>query len=161
MAPLGNLDGIEKLDSDWIVTGSDRIWRVTPDGKPTELGQLAHAADLGLRPGRPGGRHPDPVRQHGRVLVPEPTERQAVGGGLHEAAEALVVRRAGDAELGHDGRHERGRGHVEGPVQGRHTCRGEASAGRRCWTSSGERSSTGMSAPVLVARSIVDVGAAT
>ena len=51
MAPLGNLDGLEKLGSDWIVTGSDRIWRVTPDGKPTELGQLPHAADLGLRPG--------------------------------------------------------------------------------------------------------------
>lgn len=51
MGPLGNLDGLEKLGSDWIVTGSDRIWRVTPDGKPTDLGQVAHAADLGLRPG--------------------------------------------------------------------------------------------------------------
>jgi sugar lactone lactonase YvrE len=51
MAPLGNLDGLEKLGSDWIVTGSDHIWRVTPDGKPTELGQLPHAADLGLRRG--------------------------------------------------------------------------------------------------------------
>ena len=51
MAPLGNLDGIEKLDADWIVTGSGRVWRVTPDGKPTELGQLPHAADLGLRRG--------------------------------------------------------------------------------------------------------------
>lgn len=51
MAPLGNLDGLEKLGSDWIVTGSDRIWRVSPDGKPTELGRLPHAADLGLRPG--------------------------------------------------------------------------------------------------------------
>lgn len=51
MAPLGNLDGLEKLGSDWIVTGSDHIWRVTPDGKPTDLGQVPHAADLGLRPG--------------------------------------------------------------------------------------------------------------
>jgi sugar lactone lactonase YvrE len=51
MAPLGNLDGLEKLGSDWIVTGSGRIWRVTPDGKPTELGQLANAADLGMRRG--------------------------------------------------------------------------------------------------------------
>jgi len=51
MAPLGHLDGLEKLGSDWIVTGSDRIWRVTPDGRPTELGRLPHAADLGLRPG--------------------------------------------------------------------------------------------------------------
>jgi hypothetical protein len=51
MAPLGNLDGVEKLGSDWIVTGSDHIWRVTPDGKPTELGRLSHAADLGLRQG--------------------------------------------------------------------------------------------------------------
>lgn len=49
MAPLGNLDGLEKLGSDWIVTGSDRIWRVTPDGRPTELGRIPHAADLGLR----------------------------------------------------------------------------------------------------------------
>jgi sugar lactone lactonase YvrE len=51
MAPLGNLDGLEKLGSDWIVTGSDRIWRVTPDGRTNELGQVPHAADLGLRPG--------------------------------------------------------------------------------------------------------------
>lgn len=51
MAPLGNLDGLEKLGSDWIVTGSDRIWRVTPDGQPTELAQVANAADLGLRRG--------------------------------------------------------------------------------------------------------------
>lgn len=51
MAPLGNLDGLEKLGSDWIVTGSDHIWRVSPDGRPTDLGQVANAADLGLRPG--------------------------------------------------------------------------------------------------------------
>ena len=49
MAPLGNLDGLEKLDSDWVVTGSDHVWRVTPDGKPTDLGKVPHAADLGLR----------------------------------------------------------------------------------------------------------------
>jgi sugar lactone lactonase YvrE len=51
MAPLGNLDGLEKLGSDWIVTGSDHIWRVAPDGRATELGELPHAADLGLRRG--------------------------------------------------------------------------------------------------------------
>jgi DNA-binding beta-propeller fold protein YncE len=51
MAPLGNLDGLEKLDSDWIVTGSGRVWKVTPDGKATELAQVANAADLGLRRG--------------------------------------------------------------------------------------------------------------
>jgi hypothetical protein len=51
MAPLGNLDGIEKLDSNWIVTGSDHVWRVTPDGKAAEIGQVANAADLGLRRG--------------------------------------------------------------------------------------------------------------
>jgi sugar lactone lactonase YvrE len=51
MAPLGNLDGLEKLGSDWIVTGSDHVWRVTPDGKPTELGKVPNAADLGLRRG--------------------------------------------------------------------------------------------------------------
>jgi sugar lactone lactonase YvrE len=51
MAPLGNLDGLEKLDSDWIVTGSGHVWRVTPDGRPTELGQVANGADLGLRRG--------------------------------------------------------------------------------------------------------------
>ena len=51
MAPLGNLDGLEKLGSDWIVTGSDHIWRVTPDGKSTDLGELHQAADLGLRRG--------------------------------------------------------------------------------------------------------------
>ncbi len=52
MAPLGNLDGIEKLDSDWIVTdNTGHVWRVTPEGKPTELGQVANAADLGLRRG--------------------------------------------------------------------------------------------------------------
>ena len=51
MAPLGNLDGIEKLGSDWIVTGSDHVWRVNADGKATELGELPNAADLGLRRG--------------------------------------------------------------------------------------------------------------
>lgn len=51
MAPFGNLDGIEKLDSDWIVTGSGHVWRVTPDGRPTDLGQVDNAADLGLRRG--------------------------------------------------------------------------------------------------------------
>ena len=52
MAPLGNLDGIEKLDSDWIVTdNAGHVWRVTPDGKPTDLGRVANAADLGLRRG--------------------------------------------------------------------------------------------------------------
>ncbi|HEV8625772.1 MAG TPA: hypothetical protein VG034_15040 [Acidimicrobiia bacterium] len=51
MAPLGNLDGLEKLGSDWIVTGSDHIWRVTPDGKATDLGKVPNAADLGLRRG--------------------------------------------------------------------------------------------------------------
>jgi sugar lactone lactonase YvrE len=50
MAPLGNLDGLEKLGNDWIVTGSDHIWRVTPDGKATDQGKLPNAADLGLRP---------------------------------------------------------------------------------------------------------------
>jgi sugar lactone lactonase YvrE len=49
MAPLGNLDGLEKSGADWIVTGSNRVWRVTPDGKATELAQVANAADLGLR----------------------------------------------------------------------------------------------------------------
>jgi len=51
MAPLGNLDGLEKLGSDWIVTGSDHVWRVTSDGKATDLGKVPNAADLGLRRG--------------------------------------------------------------------------------------------------------------
>jgi len=51
MAPLGNLDGLEKLGSDWIVTGSDHVWRVAPDGRPTDLGTVPNAADLGLRQG--------------------------------------------------------------------------------------------------------------
>jgi sugar lactone lactonase YvrE len=51
MAPLGNLDGIEKFGSDWIVTGSGRVWRVAPDGRAAELAQVANAADLGLRRG--------------------------------------------------------------------------------------------------------------
>lgn len=51
MAPLGNLDGIEKVGDDWIVTGSGRVWRVTPDGRATELGEIANAADLGFRRG--------------------------------------------------------------------------------------------------------------
>jgi sugar lactone lactonase YvrE len=51
MGPLGNLDGIEKLDRDWIVTGSDTVWRVTADGKAAELAKVPHAADLGLRRG--------------------------------------------------------------------------------------------------------------
>lgn len=51
MAPLGRLDGIEKLGSDWIVTGNGTVWRVTPDGKAAEVAKVAHAADLGLRTG--------------------------------------------------------------------------------------------------------------
>jgi hypothetical protein len=52
MAPLGNLDGIEKLDSDWIVgDNTGHVWKVTPDGKATELAKIANAADLGLRRG--------------------------------------------------------------------------------------------------------------
>ena len=50
MAPLGNLDGIEQLDSDWIVTdNTGHVWRVTSAGSATSVGQVAHAADLGLR----------------------------------------------------------------------------------------------------------------
>jgi hypothetical protein len=51
MPPLGPLDGIEKLGSDWIVTGNGTVWRVTPDGKASEVTKIAKAADLGLRPG--------------------------------------------------------------------------------------------------------------
>ncbi|MEW6473169.1 MAG: hypothetical protein AB1679_12935 [Actinomycetota bacterium] len=51
MAPLGRLDGIEKLGSDWIVTGNGTVWRVTPEGKATEVARITNAADLGLRPG--------------------------------------------------------------------------------------------------------------
>lgn len=51
MAPLGRLDGIERLGSDWIVTGNGTVWRVTPDGKASEVTKIAQAADLGLRPG--------------------------------------------------------------------------------------------------------------
>ena len=52
MAPLGNLDGIEQLDSDWIVTdNTGHVWRVTSAGRATSVGQIAHAADLGLRRG--------------------------------------------------------------------------------------------------------------
>jgi hypothetical protein len=51
MAPLGRLDGIEKIGSDWIVTGDGTVWRVTPEGKATELAKVAQAADLGLRSG--------------------------------------------------------------------------------------------------------------
>jgi sugar lactone lactonase YvrE len=51
MAPLGRLDGIEKLGSDWVVTGNGTVWRVTPDGKASELTKIAKGADLGLRPG--------------------------------------------------------------------------------------------------------------
>lgn len=51
MAPLGRLDGIEKLGSDWIVTGNGTLWRVTPDGRASELAKIGNAADLGLRPG--------------------------------------------------------------------------------------------------------------
>jgi hypothetical protein len=51
MAPLGNLDGIEKLGSDWMVAGSDHVWQVTPDGKATDRGTVHNAADLGLRRG--------------------------------------------------------------------------------------------------------------
>jgi hypothetical protein len=51
MAPLGHLDGIQKLDADWIVTGSDTVWRVNAAGQASELAKIAHAADLGLRRG--------------------------------------------------------------------------------------------------------------
>ncbi|HTC81401.1 MAG TPA: hypothetical protein VK848_07710 [Acidimicrobiia bacterium] len=52
MAPLGNLDGIEKLDSGWILgDNTGHVWRVTPDGKATDLAKIANAADLGLRRG--------------------------------------------------------------------------------------------------------------
>jgi hypothetical protein len=52
MAPLGNLDGIEKLDNDWIVgDNTGHVWKVTPDGKATDLAKIANAADLGLRRG--------------------------------------------------------------------------------------------------------------
>ena len=52
MAPLGNLDGIEKLDADWVVTdNTGHVWRVTADGKASELAKIANAADLGLRRG--------------------------------------------------------------------------------------------------------------
>jgi sugar lactone lactonase YvrE len=51
MARLGRLDGIEKLGPDWIVTGNGTVWRVTPDGKASELAGIPNAADLGLRPG--------------------------------------------------------------------------------------------------------------
>jgi hypothetical protein len=50
MAPLGNLDGIEKLDADWIIgDNTGHVWRVTADGKVTEVAKIANAADLGLR----------------------------------------------------------------------------------------------------------------
>ena len=50
MAPLGNLDGIEKLGADWIVTdNTGHVWRVTADGKASELAKIANAADLGVR----------------------------------------------------------------------------------------------------------------
>jgi hypothetical protein len=52
MAPLGNLDGIEKIDAVWIVTdNTGHVWRVTPDGKASDLARIANAADLGLRRG--------------------------------------------------------------------------------------------------------------
>ncbi|MCA1843129.1 MAG: hypothetical protein LC792_08035 [Actinobacteria bacterium] len=52
MDPLGNLDGIEKLDADWIVgDNTGHVWRVTADGKATDLAKIANAADLGLRQG--------------------------------------------------------------------------------------------------------------
>lgn len=51
MAPLGNLDGIEKLGPDWIVTGNGTVWRVSDDGRAAELAKVAHAADLGVRRG--------------------------------------------------------------------------------------------------------------
>lgn len=51
MAPLGNLDGIEKLDADWIVSGSGKVWRVAADGQAAEIAAIEHAADLGLRRG--------------------------------------------------------------------------------------------------------------
>jgi hypothetical protein len=50
MAPLGNLDGIEKVGADWIVTdNTGHVWRVTADGKASELAKIANAADLGVR----------------------------------------------------------------------------------------------------------------
>jgi hypothetical protein len=51
MAPLGRLDGIEKLGADWIVTGDGTVWRVTPEGRAAEVTKVAQAADLGLRTG--------------------------------------------------------------------------------------------------------------
>jgi hypothetical protein len=52
MAPLGNLDGIEKLDAAWIVgDNAGHVWQVTADGKAKDLAQIANAADLGLRRG--------------------------------------------------------------------------------------------------------------
>jgi DNA-binding beta-propeller fold protein YncE len=52
MAPLGNLDGIEKLDAFWVVgDNSGHVWKVTADGKATDLARIANAADLGVRRG--------------------------------------------------------------------------------------------------------------
>ncbi|HEV8623599.1 MAG TPA: hypothetical protein VG034_04010, partial [Acidimicrobiia bacterium] len=52
MAPLGLLDGIEKLDSSWIVgDNTGHVWRVSLDGRAAELAKIANAADLGLRRG--------------------------------------------------------------------------------------------------------------
>jgi sugar lactone lactonase YvrE len=52
MGPLGKLDGIEKLGSDWIVTdNTGPVWRVASDGKATQVARIANAADLGMRRG--------------------------------------------------------------------------------------------------------------
>ena len=52
MAPLGNLDGIEKIDDNWIVgDNTGHVWKVSPDGQATDLARIANAADLGLRRG--------------------------------------------------------------------------------------------------------------
>ena len=54
MPPTGRLDGIEKLDSDYLVTDNPggRVIRVAPDGSATEVAKdLRNAADLGLRVG--------------------------------------------------------------------------------------------------------------
>lgn len=54
MAPTGQLDGIEKLDGDYLVTDNSggRLLRVGADGSVTEVaGDMPGAADLGLRVG--------------------------------------------------------------------------------------------------------------
>ncbi len=67
MAPLGNLDGIEKLGSDWILgDNSGHVWRVTPDGKPTELAKIANARAHPVRQHRPVPHDPVGPSRSGR-----------------------------------------------------------------------------------------------